>query len=86
MGALGTLTIWSNTRLDTSSDWSTGELVDLFLNSPQCRQPGDLADRLQLFLTDQTGPVRGVCCDEAALAILITALADREAASGKDVA
>ena len=83
---MSTLTVWSNTRLDNTRDWPVDDLVDLFLRSPQYQQPGDLAARLQLFLTDQDGPVRGVCCDEAALAALITALADREAASGEDIA
>lgn len=81
-----TLTIWSNTRLDETSAWPVDTLVDLFVRSPQYLQAGELTDRLQLFLTDQDGPVRGVCCDDTALAALTSALADHEAASGKDVA
>jgi hypothetical protein len=80
------LQIWSNTRLDAASSWPVDTLADLFAASPHYRKPGDLADRLRLFLTDQDGPVRGVCCDEQARAELLTVLAAREtaSASGRD--
>lgn len=80
-----TLTIWSNTRLDENREWSAEDVADLFLGSRFHQMPGDLAERLRLFLTDQDGPIRGVC-EQPALIDLITELANRGATSGKDTA
>lgn len=80
--------VWSNVRLDDERDWPVDEVVDLFLRSRWCRPDADPATALRMFVTDQDGPIRGVC-DEHAIRQLTAALADRVGALvavGKDTA
>ena len=68
--------VWSNVRLDDERDWPVDDVVDLFVAS-RWYQPGtDPVPGLRMFLTDQDGPIRGVC-DEHAIEQLTAVLARR---------
>jgi hypothetical protein len=55
------LTSWSNTRLDEQREWQVDAVVNLFLASSYYKPGGDLLAGLQLWMTDQAGPIQGVC-------------------------
>lgn len=66
-----------NTQLGPEArDWPVDDVVDLFLASHHYRPDGDVEHQLQMFITDQDGPLRGVC-DAADLATLGTTVRAR---------
>lgn len=68
-----------NTRLDGEETRALDDVVALFLASPYYRPGGDVRRQLQCFVTDQEGPIKGVC-DAVALVALATAVSQRTAA------
>lgn len=66
-----------NTQLGPEAqEWAVDDVVDLFLASRHYRPDGDVEHQLQLFITDQDGPLHGVC-DAADLDTLVTAVLAR---------